>query len=341
MSATLPSLLRDIMPEILGIQAPILAEPDLFKQFRRHRLKLLDGDLLEQGVEHIVRDVREGKSVLVCCNTVQRAQDMRAFLLRFLRPNQVELAHSRFTMEDRLAHENAILRRCASGTESSALAVVATQVVEVSLNIDLDTIYSDPAPLDALIQRFGRVNRARKKGIVPVHVFREPRDGQGIYLPYLVQRTLEELELHKDVEIDEAAIEHWLNAIYDAPEIRDPWKEAYHTSFTNAELLLRDLRPFNSDEKREEEFEKLFDGVEVLPYCLEARYLKHVENKEFIDASQLFVPISHKKLQYLRSKGKVQALNDKTGKQWMVKQPYDSQLGLCFEASFTMPNDDA
>jgi CRISPR-associated endonuclease/helicase Cas3 len=218
---------------------------------------------------------------------------------------------------------------------------VATQVVEVSLNIDLDTIYSDPAPLDALIQRFGRVNRARKKGIVPVHVFREPRDGQGIYLPYLVQRTLEELELHKDVEIDEAAIEHWLNAIYDAPEIRDPWKEAYHTSFTNAELLLRDLRPFNSDEKREEEFEKLFDGVEVLPYCLEARYLKHVENKEFIDASQLFVPISHKKLQYLRSKGKVQALNDKTGKQWMVKQPYDSQLGLCFEASFTMPNDDA
>jgi len=328
------------MPDILGTQDLIRAAPDLFKRFRRHRLQLLDGDLMESGIDSIVRDVRQGKSVLVCCNTVQRAQDMRAALRLLLGPDQVKLVHSRFTMTDRLRHEQDILQRCANGTGNGSLAVVATQVVEVSLNIDLDTIYSDPAPLDALIQRFGRINRARKKNIVPVHVFREPRDGQRIYLPRLVQRTLDELERHNGVEIDEAAIEQWLNAIYDAEEIRGPWKEAFDTQFKNAEMQLRGLRPFNSSKELEEKFEALFDGVEVLPEEFLPQYLEHIGKKEFIEASQWLIPISYRKLMHLKSEGKVTQLNEKTDRQWVVKLPYDPELGLNFDLFPAMPNDE-
>lgn len=340
MSATFPLLLREIMPEILGVDTPIRAEPALFKRFRRHRLVLLEGNLLENGVEPVVADVRQGKSVLVCCNTVQRAQDMYAALLNELAFNQVELLHSRFTMEDRLHLEKAVLDRCESGVVHNAVAVVATQVVEVSLNIDLDTIYSDPAPLDALIQRFGRINRAREKGIVPVQVFREPRDGQGVYQELLVQRTLEELELHNEQEIDEAAIEEWLNAIYTTPGIHDPWMKTYRQQFSNAEILLRDLRPFDSDEKLEETFDKLFDGVEVLPRRFERRYLEHMEKSEFIEASHLFVPISYKKYQYLAHRGKICQLEDSKQKKWMVRLEYDEKLGLLFDGSPTIPYDE-
>ncbi|GAC1635924.1 MAG: CRISPR-associated helicase/endonuclease Cas3 [Ktedonobacteraceae bacterium] len=340
MSATFPSLLREIMPNILGTQELIRAEPDLFKRFRRHHLQLLDGDLMEAGIDSIVRDVRQGKSVLVCCNTVQRAQDMWHTLGHLLGDDRVKLVHSRFTMIDRIRHEQDILQRCANGTGNGSLAVVATQVVEVSLNIDLDTIYSDPAPLDALIQRFGRINRARKKGIVPVHVFREPRDGQGIYLPRLVQRTLDELELHNGAEIDEESIEEWLNAIYDAEEIRGPWKEKFDTQFKNAEMQLRGLRPFNSSKELEEKFEALFDGVDVLPEEFLERYLEHIVQKEFIEASQLFVPISYKKLMHLKSKGKVTQLDEKKDRQWVVKLKYDPELGLNFDAFSAMPNDE-
>jgi CRISPR-associated endonuclease/helicase Cas3 len=105
MSATFPSILREILPDILGIHEPIRAEHTLFEKFCRHRLRLLDGDLLEQGVARIVADVQQGKSVRVCCNTVQRAQDMRKALLKQLPPEQVELIHSRFTMKDRLERE--------------------------------------------------------------------------------------------------------------------------------------------------------------------------------------------------------------------------------------------
>ncbi len=340
MSATFPSLLSKIMPDILGTTHIIRAEQSLFQRFRRHRLKLLDGDLMEQGIDAIVNDVRQGKSVLVCCNTVQRAQDMRAVLLKRLHPEQVKLVHSRFTMIDRLRHESDIQQRCANGTGNGSLAVVATQVVEVSLNIDLDTIYSDPAPFDALIQRFGRINRSRTKKIVPVHVFREPRDGQGVYLQNLVRRTLDELERHDGDEIDEASIEIWLNAIYDAPEIGDPWTQTFIAQFKKAEYLLRDLRPFNSSKEKEAEFEALFDGAEVLPEQFLLCYLEHIEKKEFIEASQLFVPISHKKLMYLKHKGIATQLEEKSDRCWVVRLKYYPELGLNFDLFPTMPNDE-
>jgi CRISPR-associated endonuclease/helicase Cas3 len=243
-------------------------------------------------------------------------------------------------MKDRLRHEQDILQRCKLGTGNAALAVVATQVVEVSLNIDLDTIYSDPAPLDALVQRFGRINRARLKDIVPVHVFREPRDGQGIYQPLLVQRTLDELERHKGKEIDEAAIETWLNTIYNFKEVREPWKETFNIHFKNAEMLLRGLRPFNSDKKKEEEFEALFDGVEVLPEAFLKQYLELIASKAFIEVSQLFIPISHRKLMHLRSMGKARQLDEKKDRQWVVNVMYNPELGLDLNDIPLMPIDD-
>jgi CRISPR-associated endonuclease/helicase Cas3 len=217
---------------------------------------------------------------------------------------------------------------------------VATQVVEVSLNIDLDTIYTDPAPLDALVQRFGRVNRACRKRIAPVHVFREPCDGQGIYLEHLVKRTLDELEQHEGDEIDEAAIGEWLDAIYDTPEVFDPWKKAYEQQFQLAEQMLHGLRPFGSDKKRKKDFEELFDGVEVLPARFEAQYLEHVSRSEFFEASQLFVPLSYKKCQHLRSQGKISVLEEKNDKRWIAHLPYDATRGLLVDPLPDLPGDE-
>ena len=45
----------------------------------------------------------------------------------------------------------------------SSLLLVATQVIEVSLDIDFDILYSKNAPIDAIVQGAGRVNRKRKK----------------------------------------------------------------------------------------------------------------------------------------------------------------------------------
>jgi len=340
MSATFPSILREVMPEILDIDQPIRADEELFQHFRRHHLKLLHGDLVQDGMSKIVADVQQGKSVLVCCNTVARAQDVYKLLQEHLGEGQTKLIHSRFTIRDRLLRENEILSRCEIGTVHTALAVVATQVIEVSLNIDLDTIYSDPAPLDALVQRFGRVNRVGKKNIVPVHVFRRPYDGQGVYQTNLVQRTLDVLEQHDDKDIDELMIEKWLDEIYSTPAIHDVWREQYDKQYALAISLLQQLRPFDSDKDLEEKFEALFDGVEVLPRVFEEEYLKYMAQDDFLEASQLFVGISYRKYQWLKSKGKVLPMEGTYRKRWVVLQEYSPEFGLLFDSSLDVPVDE-
>ncbi len=347
MSATFPQLIRAKLAETLALDPArdmITADEQVFQQFCRHRLHLLKGELLEEGIPRIVADVQANKSVLACVNTVRRAQEVRQALLKAgLSREQVLLIHSRFILKDRTRIEQEVIQRCQIGAASQPFVLVATQVVEVSLNIDLDTIYTDPAPLEALLQRFGRVNRARRKDISPVYVFRQPDDGQYVYGRHkdeqqrgrIVRVTLTELEAHDGAIIDESQISTWLDRIYDDQMIHQQWEEEYRAVARNAERLLRGLRPFLSDSQNEDEFEQMFDTIEVLPRQFEEPYIQYLTQDEFLEASNYFVGISSQKYQALKNKGLVLPIEDPEGKRhrWMVRLPYDEETGLSFDAN--------
>jgi CRISPR-associated endonuclease/helicase Cas3 len=98
-------------------------------------------------------------------NTVADALDGWVRWSQRLGKDRALLFHARFTVDDREAIEREILRRFgpAGGPEERAgLLVVATQVVEQSLDLDFDTLVSDLAPIDLLIQRAGRLRRHRR-----------------------------------------------------------------------------------------------------------------------------------------------------------------------------------
>lgn len=336
MSATLPSLVRRQFIEALeDVGEPIVAEARLFQRWRRHQLRLLEGDLLEEGRRHILAQVELGNLVLACCNTVGRAQQLYQQLRQVLTTDQIVLLHSRLTAIDRLAREALVMERCAAGGRRRGFVLVATQVVEVSLNLDFDTIYTDPAPLDALVQRFGRVNRVGIKGVVPVHVFRSPQDGQGVYLPGLVAQTLSQLEQHQEQVIDEATLQQWLDAIYELPEIAEVWQQSYAGQFKLATWLLGQLRPFQANAQGEADFARLFDGYEVLPAALERAYWERWEAHEPLEAAQLCVPISRKAYRRLDQRGLVRPPQKKPLPGQLlriVEVPYDTELGLLLEA---------
>jgi CRISPR-associated endonuclease/helicase Cas3 len=200
MSATLPKLLRDRLSDALGKYTLVMASAKLYQAFRRHALILKDGDLLaEANLDRIADVAQSGQAVLVCCNTVKRAIEAREKLLARLQGKAViEMIHGRFNGKDRLAKEEIVRKATGSrSTERKAIVLVATQVVEVSLDIDLDVIYTDPAPLEALLQRFGRINRRRLKECAPVCVFREPvPEKERPYRPELIRAALDVLEKH-------------------------------------------------------------------------------------------------------------------------------------------------
>lgn len=105
----------------------------------------------------------DGGCALVLCNTVARAQ--QAFLhLDEVMPGEVELHHAAFTARDRSEKEVRLLQRLGPAARRGEgrperLVVVATQVAEQSLDIDVDLLVTDIAPADLLVQRIGRLHR--------------------------------------------------------------------------------------------------------------------------------------------------------------------------------------
>jgi CRISPR-associated endonuclease/helicase Cas3 len=332
MSATFPTLIKDWLAGALGNPTSIKAEPVLFDEFKRHRLCLLDGELLsDEGLRRIESDARVGKSVLVVCTLVARAQAAYRQLREQLKDTgiHVELLHGRFNMRDRSAKEK-LVREAAGSTSGQRrpIVLVATQVVEVSLDIDLDTIYTDPAPLEALVQRFGRINRRRKaKDLAMVNVYRQPADGQRIYADALITGTLAVLERENGKPLDESAVGRWVDEIYEG-EVAERWKADYkHAAAEFEATCIRPLRPFQADEHLEDLFYKAFDGLEVLPWALHDEYQALKEDNP-IRAGELLVPISWGRYHALANEGRV--LPRDRHEPYVVRARYDSEIGLNF-----------
>jgi CRISPR-associated endonuclease/helicase Cas3 len=97
----------------------------------------------------------------VVVNTVDRAQQLYGLLRTRLHERlQPQLFHARYPADERQQRENAVLATFGRDAVRPAGAVlVATQVVEQSLDIDFDWLISDLAPVDLLLQRAGRLHR--------------------------------------------------------------------------------------------------------------------------------------------------------------------------------------
>lgn len=113
--------------------------------------------------------VDAGACVAVICNTVTRAQDAYDALVARLGPERVQLVHSRFVATDRMRREQILRSRLGPpGSDSGAterpngFVVVGTQVLEQSLDIDVDLMVTDLAPIDLVLQRTGRLHRHQR-----------------------------------------------------------------------------------------------------------------------------------------------------------------------------------
>lgn len=200
-TATMPTVLYNELLEILGGKEKVYEvklNDEALDQFNRHNIYKLVNDINVLPI--IQKAVEENEKVLVICNTIKKAQDMYNKMLEDFPEVAKMLIHSRFKRSDRFQREIKLKEKFnGNGKENKGISpciVVATQVVEVSLDISFDRMITECAPLDGMIQRFGRVNRARTeesiKFLKPIHVI-EPK---GNVLPYkldLLQKSFEQL----------------------------------------------------------------------------------------------------------------------------------------------------
>ncbi len=184
-TATMPSLLYKKIKEILGSENVLETklsdeELDQYNRHTIHKLKSWDetGAIMDKAI-------KSNQKVLVVCNQVKNAQKVYNDLCKTYPNIPLLLLHSRFKRKDRQAKEKLLIGLEKTGnpsgtfnTSTKACIVVSTQVVEVSLDISFDLMITECAPLDALIQRFGRINRKRNNDTIgktkPIYILPPP-----------------------------------------------------------------------------------------------------------------------------------------------------------------------
>ncbi|MDE0078643.1 MAG: CRISPR-associated helicase Cas3' [Caldilineaceae bacterium] len=199
MTATFSNKMLDELAQRLGAEVVTVDKEEYLqiasgegRQARRRYYHITEENVSATAVlnAHEAGDVTRS---IVVCNQVGRAQNLYEELRdRAKRKGtEIRLLHSRFTPEDRKQKEEEIRRELGKEARNrtiDSLILVATQVVEVGLDITCDRLHTEIAPANAVFQRAGRC--ARYPGeIGHVHIYQVPtRDSRGKekldYLPY-------------------------------------------------------------------------------------------------------------------------------------------------------------
>lgn len=155
-------------------------------------------------VRQILEATNKGWCICWIRNTVHDALNGYRLLQGKLSDDNLKLFHARFAMGDRLDVESAVISsfgRNSNAQDRNGKVLIATQVVEQSLDLDFDLLISDLAPMDLLIQRAGRLHR-------------HPRDEQGNPLPEGTDRREPAcMIIHGPLPEDDAT-DNWYKAVF-------------------------------------------------------------------------------------------------------------------------------
>ena len=253
LSATLPTNTRSqLMDAYLGksktnddcarwrrnVQYPLLTWSDNGKIYQREltgdgrsnqvRIQMITD---EARVELLRELLSEGGCAGVICNTVDRAQALAQQITQEMDDVEVILCHARFVMPQRTQIEERLLKKLGrKGKRPFKMVLVGTQVIEQSLDIDLDVLISDLCPVDLLLQRIGRLHRherIRPRALCAAQCFvtaceEEAIEKQKIYEPYLLLRTLQALPDQVTIPGDIAPL---VERVYGQPSNESPESE--------------------------------------------------------------------------------------------------------------------
>ena len=326
-SATFPSPLC----QMLGNAQFISADENLWQQ-KRHKL-LLEDRSPEKALEEAIRHSMNGETVLFVVNTIPLAQQLYQQARQIAPPHamspSINLLHSRFTYRDRSAKEQAI-QRPTSGT-----LLIATQVVEVSLDISYQRLYTELAPLDALVQRMGRVNRKGElPNPAPVHILcdYDPRS-KYLYGEETLNQTLAHLsklpETPTNRELSDAA-----DQLYQHIWKTEPFREALQQGYQTLQEVQSICGCYTVNLK-EEQMQQRFATrrgeiqVEVLPeqFVQEAYHL--YKQKKLWQLPELLVPVPYwwliKYPQFFTPAKDLGVIQ--------TSLPYSEEIGLAFPAT--------
>jgi CRISPR-associated endonuclease/helicase Cas3 len=185
----------------------------------------------------MIVEYQQGKKVLIVCNTIDDAIHLYRLIRESVPNTQTLLYHSRFINIHKSAKEENLEE---ANNSNRPFIAVCTQIVEVSLDINFDVLFSENAPVDALVQRMGRVNRYADKSLAKVVICRESDKSARVYEESLLKSTWSELTTRatqRSGTLTERDYREIVNSVYNSRNL----SAKYRDELQEGKCLIQDL----------------------------------------------------------------------------------------------------
>ena len=278
MTATLPPIIEYYLKEKLKIDYRKPGNPFL-KNLIRHKMKIFEENI---NTDRIIENYKD-KRVLVICNTVKKAQEIYMNLKEKLPEYEVFLLHSRFIKKDRKNLEDKLKYSGNRKNNVKNQIWVSTQIVECSLDLDFDILYTE---LSGLIQRMGRVYRNRELNseiMYNVYVFTGTDRSFPSGIKYENKKSVADFDLfneskktllnYKNEIITEDEKIKWVENTYTYEKLKCT---RFHKEVKKQINYLQNLRAFDADKFRIDIRE--IETVNILPKVIYDENRKEIDN---------------------------------------------------------------
>lgn len=294
MTATLPPIIKELMArKNIKFETPkiFIKKDENGNYIKRHFMKFIEDKNGEEKIDFNYNEILEkakNKKVLIICNIVKRSQEVFEELKNIIKEKkeniEINLLHSRFIFKERKDKEVAIQNFASTekGNRNNDAGIwISTQIVEASLDIDFDVLYTDMCTADSLLQRMGRCyrNRVYKEEEPNIFIYDTKvgveKDKNSVYNFTLYEKAIKFIrEYDNNIFTEEQKLEY-IDRVYDTKELEG---SDYLERINENYKILEKLPIASIDKSQAYDLFRAIDSVTVMPLSIYSDLIKNENN---------------------------------------------------------------
>lgn len=331
MTATLPRIYKEEL-EKMGIE---FKYNEFIKNTYRHKVKLCDREIADD-IDSICEKSQNSK-VLVIVNTINKAIELYS-KMKEKKIWNINLLHSRFILQDRNEKERKI-KEFSNNREESGIWIT-TQIVEASLDIDFDYLYTEMSTLDSLFQRLGRCYRSREYTKEECNVMIYTKNPSGIKYVYdkdISDKSINLLKKYDNQILEEKTKVQLVDELYSREMLNGT---DFYKRFKHGMEVLDNIVDYDTSKNDAQKLLRNIDNINVIPRGIYDNNLdifrKYEEESDYSKKAKIRREIN--KFVTSISKSNMRKLADYITEcpyckkdLFIIDTKYDSEIGLLLE----------
>lgn len=271
MTATLPRIYKEEL-EKRKIEFKFIEKT---KEIQRHKI-----EIKEKSIEEDIKEIKEKSKtnkVLIIVNTVDKAIEIYN-KFKQEKVKNINMLHARYIYQDRAEKEKSI--KIFSKTQEKTGIWITTQIVEASLDIDFDLLYTEMSTLDSLFQRLGRCYRSREytKQEPNIKIYLKDQSGIGsVYDKEINKKSEELLKKYNNQILEEKTKIELVDKLYSKENLE---KTKFLRNFKETIEFLDNIIDYDINKEKAQKVLRNIETIKIIPKTVYEQNIKLFEEYE-------------------------------------------------------------